>query len=356
MLSRPKTSQGNAKRHLDLVISTSHDRKTDEELKYLAKELPSPSREPASLTASLDVTEYAYYKPQKPAQSFDSWLEKKRAQGQLRPLTAHAPEKSRLGKCIDPDVFKNWLNKKRRSHSRSMSESSSISTRKTYITSGMTFERWLEEKKKLESKENVLSEETPPEVGRRARTLMAGKTYEEWLSEKMRQVQANNKEEEEDKKNGCKSGKTYEMWLLEKRNQKQIEIIHKATEEKEKQRQLEIEQYQKFLNPNYKTFEEWLAIKNQEHLLERERLKSQQNEPSNEEKKKDANLVFGIWLTMKFVKEMKDEELKYEEMKEKWERKEKQRAAIRRAININRILKKKQTNDENWKLQNTEHT
>jgi len=137
------------------------------------------------------------------------------------------------------------------------------------------------------------------------------------------------------------------MWLLEKQNQKHIDMIHKATEEKEKQRQLELEQYEKYLNPNCRTFEEWLAIKKQEHLLERERLaknESKEIEPSSEEKQKDADLIFNLWLTMKFEEEMKHENVKYNEMKEKWERKEKQRAALRRMMHINRLINSRHDN------------
>lgn len=326
-----------------MVIKSSQ--KTDDEntLKprdALSRDLSSPSDEPANYN-DFDVSEFAY-KPRKPAPTFGSWLEKKRNQGQLRPTTAHAPEKSKMGKSIDPEVFKDWLNKKRR-HYRSNSESSSTSTKRTYISSGMTFEKWLEEKKKLASKESENHVTELNDTGRRARVVLAGKTYEDWLNEKMKQVQATGKDDEENKKDGTKSGKTYQMWLLEKQNQKHIELIHKATEEKEKQRQLELEQYQKYLNPNCRTFEEWLAIKKQEHLMEREFLAendSKQNQLSSEEKKKDADLIFKIWLTMKFEEEMNGEKVKYSEMKEKWERKEKQRAALRRMMHINRLMKR----------------
>lgn len=313
----------------------------------MSRDLPSPSSEPASYI-DFDVTEHAY-QSRKPAQTFDSWLEKKRNKGQLRPVTAHAPEKSKLGKAIDPDVFKNWLNgKKRVNHYRSNSESSSSNTKRTYISSGLTFERWLEEKKKQTNKESENHVTEAIDSGRCARAVLAGKTYEDWLNEKMKQVQATNKnDEEEGKKDGIKSGKTFQMWLLEKQNQKHIDMIHKATEEKEKQRQLELEQYQKYLNPNCRTFEEWLAIKKQEHLLEKER--SAKNEPkesdvSSEEKKKDADLIFKLWLTMKFEEEMQVENVKYNEMKEKWERREKQRAALRRMMHINRLMKRRDIN------------
>ncbi|KAK3716109.1 hypothetical protein QZH41_019641, partial [Actinostola sp. cb2023] len=336
-------------RHLHLVITSAH--KTDEqtlkpEAAPLSRDLRSPPDESTNYNDFIDISEHVD-RPRKPTQTYDAWLEKKRNQGYLRPVTAPAPERSKLGKSIDPEVFKSWLDRKRRSsHYRSNSESSSNGPKKTYISSGLTFEKWLEEKRKSANKESDDQLTESHDSGRRTRVIVAGKSYQDWLNEKLKQVQSDGKSEEENKKDGPKSGKTFEMWLWEKQNQKHIELIHKATEEKEKQRQIELEQYEKYLNLNHRTFDEWLAIKKQEHLMERVRAENEpkHTELSSEEKKKDANLVFDIWLTMKFVEEMKEEETKYSEMKEKWERKEKQRAVLRRAIHINRLMKKQGEN------------
>lgn len=324
----------------------------------LPQDLPSTSDEPAIDHDYIDVTAHAY-RPQKQAPTFDSWLERKRNQGQLRPATAHAPERSKMGKSIEPEAFKDWLNKKRYHHYRSNSESSNSGPKKTYISSGLTFDKWLEEKRKMAGKDrdcHVI--ESGGESSKKPRVILAGKSYEEWLNEKLVQTQSHSKdnENEEGNKNVQKNGKTYEMWLLEKRNQKQIEMIHKATTEKEKQRRLEYEQYQKYLNPNCRSFDEWLAIKQQEHLLERVRAENEpkEDEITTEDKKKDAHTVFDIWLTMKFVQELKVEDENYKEMKEKWERREKQREALNRAIHMSKLMKQQNTNKnkQNYKTSN----
>ncbi|XP_032227741.1 ankyrin repeat domain-containing protein 50 [Nematostella vectensis] len=343
-----RSSSGNVIRKLDVVISTSKEKYKQENpasQNETPAQLPAESQESANSEIFIDVSEQAYRR-KKTAQTFEHWLEMKRNQNKLRPSTATSPpSKSKLGKSIDPEAFREWLsNKKQRDHSRSFSDSSS-SPRKGFISSGLTFEEWLRNKAKA-AKENHVNDtdENGGNTQKRARVAnLAGKTYDEWLNEKIKQAQAtrdvgNNQGE----KNVSKSGKSFEVWLLEKRNQKQIEAIHKATTEKLEQKRLEFEQYQKYMSPHYKTFDEWLAIKKQENLIERFRAENQPKKYEEipiEEREKDSSLVYSIWLTSKYVQEMQEEEKKYQEMVEKWKRKEQQRAQMKRIVLANRAKK-----------------
>ena len=70
----------------------------------------------------------------KPAQTFETWLQLKRNQEKHRPCTTPA-QKSRLGKGMDPEAYKKWVNRKR--HHRTHSNSESVpSSKRTFISSG----------------------------------------------------------------------------------------------------------------------------------------------------------------------------------------------------------------------------
>lgn len=173
-------------------------------------------------------------------------------------------------------------------------------------------------------------------VNKVRKQITSGKPFQLWLAEK--KASANVNHDEEDDKNTPKgSGKSFEEWLQDKLKQKQIELVEKVTTEKEQQRLAEIDQLQKWLNPHYKTYEDWLAIKNQQANLERLRA---QHEPQKqhediplEEKQKDAKVVYNIWQTMKALQELNEEERKYGEMKAKWAAKEREKEQLKR-LNI----------------------
>ena len=293
---------------------------------------------------NLDIPEYTYSR-NKPTITFESWLEKKRARGQLSPRPATAPaRRNAFGKSIEPENFKKWLNSKKGNHVRGTSESSSSSPKRTFINSGMAFERWLEMKRDQRPAESHVTESSCDNTGKkpaRARAPLAGKTFEEWLQEKKQEFPGNReggKDDETVDKNVTRSGKPFHVWLEEKRRSHRIDMIHKATTEKAEERRREMEQFKRWIDPHYRTFEEWLTLKNEEMQLERMRA---QNEPKEEElplqeKKKDARVVFDIWLTMKAVEEIKAEEEKYKEMKSEWETKDRQRQQLKRLNMLNK--------------------
>lgn len=283
------------------------------------------------------------YSIRKSVRTFDDWLQMKRSQEKKRPGTAPA-QKSRLGKSIDPESFKRWLNSKRSQRYHTNSESSA-SNKKTFISSsGLTFDRWLETKLGRRPMSAITCEtdsrdKNTPGAGNKVRKqITSGKSYELWLAEK--KATTNNSKDAENNSDGIKntpkgSGKSFEVWLQDKQKQKQIELVQKVTTEKEQKRLEEIDQLAKWLNPHYKTYEDWLAIKNHQAVLERQRA---QHEPqrehedvSSEEKQKDAKIVYNIWQTMKALKELNEEERKYSEMKAKWAAKEKEKKHLSRA-------------------------
>ena len=286
------------------------------------------------------------YSCKKPAQSYEDWLQKKRSEEKNRPSTAPI-QKSRLGKSIDPDSFKKWLNSKRQQRIHSSSESSSLN-KKTFISSGgLTFERWLETKlsNRPFSAVNYVTESpdsTPGVTNKVRKQIVSGKPFEVWLAEKKTSehfIHGIENDNEQDK-NISRNGKTFEVWLKEKHNQKQIELVQKVTTEKEEQRLAEIDRLQKWLNPRYKTYEDWLALKNHQARFERLRTQSepqkQQEDISEEEKQKDAKVVYDIWQTMKALQQLSDEDRKYKEMKAKWAAKQRAKEQLRRLNVINR--------------------
>ena len=288
------------------------------------------------------------YSRKKPAQTFERWLVMKKAQERNRPCTAPAPN-SKLGKSIDPESFKKWLNSKRL-HRPNTSSESSAAPKKTFISSGgLTYEHWLKTKtsKRPRSAANQMRKSGDNFTGTKdkmRREILTGKSFELWLEEKKETVQTLREGEyNEDKyRNIPKRGKSFEVWLQDKRNQQQIDLIQKMTAEKEEQKRKELEQFQKWLNPHYKTYDDWLAIKNQEVILDRAKA---QNEPAKqqdipaEEKEKDVKVVFDIWQTMKALKELSDEEKKYDEMKTKWASKERERKQLQRLNTISKLKK-----------------
>ena len=113
-------------------------------------------------------------------------------------------------------------------------------------------------------------------------------------------------------------------------------MVQKITTSKEQKRLAKLDQLRKWLNPRYKTFDDWLAIKNHQALLERNRtlaqnesIKQQIADVPADEKHKDAKIVYNIWQTMKALKELSDEEMKYKEMKTLWAAKEKEKKQSR---------------------------
>ena len=287
------------------------------------------------------------YSRKKPAQTFETWLQMKRSQEKTRPCTAPT-QKSRLGKSIDPESFKKWLNSKRHQRTHINTESSASFNKKAFISSGgMTFDRWLETKstqRPMSAMSYVDNDNASGASNKVRKQITSGKPFEKWLAEKKTIAQATHDGENSDNedKNAPKlSGKSFDEWLQGKTKQKQIELVQKITTEQEQQRLAEIDQLSKWLNPHYKTYEDWLALKNYQANLQRERTKNepQQEDIPFEEKQKDAKVVYNIWHTMKALQELSDEERKYDEMKAKWAAKEREIEQLRR-LNIANKAKK----------------
>ena len=292
------------------------------------------------------------YSGKKPAQTFETWLQMKQSQEKTRPCTAPA-QKSRLGKSIDPESFKRWLNSKRLQRTHANSESSTSSNKKTFISSGgLTFDRWLETKlaKRPISAMGYVTESRDNNASGASnnvrRQITSGKPFELWLAEKKTITQSTHDGEnndDEDKNTPKLSGKSFDEWLQDKTKQKQIELVQKITTEKEQQRLAEIDQLSKWLNPHYKTYEDWLALKDYQANLQRVRTQNepqkQQEEVPFEEKRKDAKVVYNIWQTMKALQDLSDEERKYNEMKAKWAAKEREKEQLRRLNIVNKAKK-----------------
>lgn len=325
------------------IVATS--RKQDENPLCACASGEKESAEQDLGSALIDIRQK--YSCRKPTQTFENWLQMKRNQEKNRPCTAPA-QKSRMGKSIDPESFKKWLNSKRH-HRRHSNSESSASVKKNFISSGgLTFDRWLETKltnRPLSAMNYVTeSRDTTSGVSKVRKPVISGKPFELWLAEKKAvEPSIHTGENDEQAKNNSRSGKTFEVWLQEKHRQKQIELVQKITTEKEQKRLTELDKLQKWLNPRYKTFEDWLAIKNQEVMLERMRAQNephkQQEDIPPEEKQKDAKVVYDIWQTMKALQELNDEERKYEETKAKWAAKEREKGQLRRLNIINRAKK-----------------
>lgn len=316
------------------VVSSSRGQDT-EQFDHPISENEAAQKEEISLA---DIRREYYYR--KPGQTFESWLQMKRHQGKNRPCTAPA-QKSKMGKSLEPEFFKKWLNSKRHQRTNSSSDSSS-KPKKTFISSGgMTFDRWLETKSANRplSAINYVTEsrDSSQGVNKVRKPVICGKPFELWLAEKKAMEQSiHDEENEEESKNHPRCGKTFEVWLQDKHKQRQIELVQKITTLKEQKRLAKLDQLRKWLNPRYKTFDDWLAIKNHQALLERNRthaqnesIKQQEDVPADE-KQKDAKIVYNIWQTMKALKELSDEELKYKEMKTLWAAKEKEKKQPRR--------------------------
>lgn len=138
------------------------------------------------------------------------------------------------------------------------------------------------------------------------------------------------------KPNRCHAGKTFREWLRDKDKDKENEATLKenlAILELQKKAVLE---EQRKRNPKVKTFEQWFEEKHAQSIIEFIQSKNAPNEArilsSATKYPEDANLVFDMWLTTKNLEDLKREERLYEEMVEKWRKKEQERLLIRRSL------------------------
>lgn len=348
---RPPSGSTNGIRKLDIVMGESKE-KCKMESTLREQEAGEYEEEQAIEHDNTLLDLRQEYSGKKPAQTFENWLQMKQSQEKTRPCTAPV-QKSRLGKSIDPESFKRWLNSKRLQRTHANSESSTSSNRKNFVSSGrLTFDRWLETKltKRPISAMGYVTESRDDHASGASnkvrRQITSGKPFELWLAEKKTVAQATHDGENndrEDKNTPKLSGKSFDEWLQDKTKQKQIELVQKITTEKEQQRLAEIDQLSKWLNPHYKTYEDWLALKNYQANLQRVRTQNepqrQQEEIPFEEKRKDAKVVYNIWQTMKALQDLSDEEKKYNEMKAKWAAKEREKEQLKR-LNIANKAKK----------------
>lgn len=348
---RPPSGSTNGIRKLDIVMGESKE-KCKMESTLREREAGEYEEEQAIEHDNTLLDLQQEYSGKKPAQTFENWLQMKQSQEKTRPCTAPV-QKSRLGKSIDPESFKRWLNSKRLQRTHANSESSTSSNRKNFVSSGrLTFDRWLETKltKRPISAMGYVTESRDDHASGASnkvrRQITSGKPFELWLAEKKTVAQATHDGENndrEDKNTPKLSGKSFDEWLQDKTKQKQIELVQKITTEKEQQRLAEIDQLSKWLNPHYKTYEDWLALKNYQANLQRVRTQNepqrQQEEIPFEEKRKDAKVVYNIWQTMKALQDLSDEEKKYNEMKAKWAAKEREKEQLKR-LNIANKAKK----------------
>lgn len=351
VLTRPPSGRTNGIRKLDIVMGESKE-KCKMESTLRERETGGYEEDQAIEHDNTLLDLRQEYSGKKPAQTFENWLQMKQSQEKARPCTAPA-QKSRLGKSIDPESFKRWLNSKRLQRTHANSESSTSSNKKTFISSGgLTFDRWLETKltKRPISAMGYVTESRDDNASGASnkvrRQITSGKPFELWLAEKKTVAQATHDGENNDQedKNAPKlSGKSFVEWLQDKTKQKQIELVQKITTEKEQQRLAEIDQLSKWLNPHYKTYEDWLALKNYQANLQRVRTQNepqkQQEEIPFEEKRKDAKVVYNIWQTMKALQDLSDEERKYNEMKAKWAAKEREKDQLKRLNIVNKTKK-----------------
>ena len=166
------------------------------------------------------------------------------------------------------------------------------------------------------------------------KTNLGGKTFSEWLAEKNNQT--GDQVKMDSKPNRCRSGKTFQEWLRDKNKDKKNEAILKenlAIFELEKKAVLE---EQRKLNPRVKTFEQWFEEKHAQSIIEFIQSKNAPSQTgvlsSDTKYPEDASLVFDMWLTTKNMEDLEREERLYEEMVEKWRKKEQERLLIRRSI------------------------
>lgn len=286
--------------------------------------------------------------------SYSEWLEKKRESEKHtvneRPKSA-TTTRTKVGREMSDEAFQKWLKDKKKFRRRRQSDSSSALER-SKSSSGVSFEMWLSQKRQRGesiSGSSGLQEITTEKRDPRPKvTNFGGKTFTEWLSEKRKVLQSGNSLVNfNNRKTGSRSGKSFREWLKDKRKQKQKDLALRETLETEKlQKEASLEE-QRRLNPRVKTFDEWLEEKRVQNLIHLVQSRNTPDQPTllNSKTKfpEDAKLVFDMWLTSKHMEELSKEEQLYEEMKEKWRKKEQERLQVRKGI----LQKLHQTNDKN---------
>ncbi len=165
---------------------------------------------------------------------------------------------------------------------------------------------------------------------------LGGKTFSEWLAEKRTLSQTCENVKTDNKRNRSHSGKTFREWLKDKNKEKQNLAIFQENSAILELQSKALAEEQRRLNPRVKTFDEWCEEKRAQSIIELIQSKNVPDEEGllNSKLKfpEDACLVYDMWLTSKNMEELKSEERLYEEMVEKWRKKEQERLQIRRSI------------------------
>lgn len=179
---------------------------------------------------------------------------------------------------------------------------------------------------------------------RQKEAFLGGKTFSEWLAEKTKTYQMPDENLKIDsQRNRAQSGKTFQEWLTEKNKAQQIEALSQK-----KLAILELEKKalaakQRRLNPRVKTFQKWSEEKRTQNIIEfiqSKNVPSDELFDSNLKYHEDACLVYDIWLTAKNMESLAREERLYEEMVDKWQRKEHERLQMRTNV-LNRFSQTK---------------
>lgn len=274
-----------------------------------------------------------------------------------RPKSATVERKG-LGREINDEAFQKWLNEKRRYRRRSESEplSSSSSNNETNRpgSSRVSFEMWLNQKRLRRGESfsrnfsRLYETSEKPEQKPRASNYRGGKTFADWLSEKRKGLQGGEPSElgnSENLKARSHSGKSFRKWLRDKRKQNQMELASREVSEIEKLQKREFFEEQRQLNPRVKTFDEWFEEKRDQKFIEFVQSRNLPDEPTllncRTKFPEDAELVFDMWLTSKHMEELSMEEQRYDEMKEKWKKKEQERLQVQALQKQNQIKRGK---------------
>ena len=181
---------------------------------------------------------------------------------------------------------------------------------------GMDFEEW------MKSKHNAFSVKfhdtalgKPDKM--RCRNISKGISYDEWKTKKIEelkllQISAEATVEDDRKDKRVKSGITFEQWLESKTEQNkyrlQLEGLMRAQEERRTSFMMRF----RLDDPRQRTFEEWYWEKEEQMARERKQRKELQMQKVRSEMKypDDANLIFDMWLSDKFHKDIDAEKRK----------------------------------------------
>ena len=279
--------------------------------------------------------------------SHEEWLQLKMSRGKLdeQPVNAGISVSEALSKeyqYVREAAFERWLKSKKKASVGMFTRKRPIKMQKSSSENGITFEMWIEFKRK--SHENVKNCNIDSKHSRKRENIKHGMTFDEWKRWKDEQritIETSKQKKEsitDDDSTKKRNQNTFEKWLQKKNELKKAEDALRATIEAQSEAKARWLQQSKLNDPRQRTFEEWLMEKTFSEKLKKSYSKGDEK---NSEKRfpEDSTFIFDMWLKGKLKEELVAEEKKLQGI-------QKAKRKITQSVTLDTMLELSDSGDE----------